>query len=262
MVLMLRVVFAIHLLLLQDAYPCEMWEYSVGGECCPKCDAGHRVLRHCTIASGTSCVPCNDGWYTEHPNGLTLCFKCQECDPGAHLQIKEPCHYRKNTECICQPGFFCSHQLEEHSCDLCVKRTIAPPGFQVLQAGTETSDTKFEPCPPGTFSAREMSLSCTKWTNCSKKGLIEEQAGNATADAVCGVHNPPPRNDALILAIILPALLILGLIVIWIKRKYIMKAFGRKKGEEPGHTNPENECMVTPIQETTQNPGQPSYARS
>ncbi|KAM6434700.1 tumor necrosis factor receptor superfamily member 14 isoform 1-T1 [Liasis olivaceus] len=261
----LHVVFTIHLLLLQDAHPCEMWEYSVGGECCPRCDAGFRVLRHCTLSSSTNCVHCNPGWYTEHPNGLTACFKCQECDPVAHLRIKNPCHYRKNTECVCQPGFFCFHKLDEGSCDMCVKHTIAPPGFRVTHVGTETQDTIFEPCPAGTFSAREMSFSCTKWTNCSKEGLIKKQAGSATADVVCEVHNVPPMNTPIILAATLISSLLLVLVlifVIWKHRKRIMKAIGRRKGEEPRLRNPENECMVKPIQETTQNPGQPSYARS
>ncbi|XP_039223772.1 tumor necrosis factor receptor superfamily member 14 isoform X1 [Crotalus tigris] len=258
MFLMLRLAVVIHLLLLRNASSCESWEYSIEGECCPKCGAGLRVLRHCTRGSGTSCVSCNPGWFTEHPNGLTNCLKCRECPPGNHMQVKERCHYTKNTKCTCQPGFFCIHQLGEDSCDVCVRHTIAPPGFRVTQLGTENDDVLFEPCPLGTFSAKKMSFSCMKWTNCSEKGLLEKHTGNATSDVVCG---PQPKYLEIILPVIISLLILAPVLtfVLW-KNKKCLKALGKRQAEELPYTVPEKESMVKPVQETNPNLGQPSYA--
>ncbi|KAM3824145.1 tumor necrosis factor receptor superfamily member 14 isoform 2-T2 [Vipera latastei] len=228
---MLRLTVIIHLLLLlRNASSCKSWEYSVGGECCPKCAAGLRVLRHCTRGSSTACVSCNPGWFTEHPNGLNSCLKCRECSPGNHMQVKERCSYTRNAKCTCQPGFFCLHHLEEDSCDVCVRHTIAPPGFRVTQPGTENNDVLFEPCPLGTFAAKKMSFSCMKWTNCSEKGFIEKHAGNATSDTVCGAQ--PVTNLKIIstaVAIILLALALILILVLWKKKMCLMKAISKTR---------------------------------
>ncbi|XP_032088000.1 tumor necrosis factor receptor superfamily member 14 isoform X2 [Thamnophis elegans] len=256
MFLMLHIVLMIHLLFLPDTWSCESWEYSIGGECCPKCDPGLRVLTHCTRSTNTVCVPCNPGWFMDHPNGLTMCLKCRQCSPGNHMQVKERCHYSQNTKCTCQPGFFCSYQLEEDSCDICVRHSNAPPGFRVTQVGTETQDVKFEPCPPGTFSSKEMSLSCVKWTDCSEKDMVKTRSGNATSDVVC---EPLPQSHLpLILGLGIPAVLIppafLLAFLLWRK-----KAFGKKK-EVQAEQPQEKDHMMTPIQETAPNIGEPSYA--
>ncbi|XP_058017154.1 tumor necrosis factor receptor superfamily member 14 isoform X2 [Ahaetulla prasina] len=264
MTLILHIALVIHFLLLRNAFSCESWEYSIGRECCPKCGAGLRVLRHCTRATNTACIPCDSGWFTEHPNGLTMCLKCRECSPESHMQIKERCHYTKNTKCGCQPGFFCFHQLEADSCDVCVRHTTAPPGYRVTRAGTENHDVSFEACPPGTFSSKEMSFSCIKWTNCSEKGLTKTHEGTATSDVVC--EDKSPRNLGLILPLVCAGLLVLltliVILVVWKKGKCPLKAICKKKAEEPNYRVPEKECMVTvrPIQETAPNLGQPTYA--
>ncbi|XP_070615212.1 tumor necrosis factor receptor superfamily member 14 isoform X2 [Erythrolamprus reginae] len=219
MSLILQAALMVHLLLLRNAFSCESYEYSTGGQCCPK------------------------------------------CDPGNHMQVKERCDYSRNTKCTCQPGFFCLHHVEADSCDVCMRHTISPPGFRVTQAGTENHDVRFEVCPPGTFSPKAMSYSCIKWTNCSEKGLIETHKGNTTSDVVC--EPLPGKNLALILSlvVIIPLVLVALLIILFCrKRKYPMKVFGKKKAEEAHYTGPEKECMVTPIQETAPNVGQPSYA--
>ncbi|XP_026543925.1 tumor necrosis factor receptor superfamily member 14 [Notechis scutatus] len=260
MSLVLHVALVIHLLLLPDAFSCESWEYSIKGECCPKCSEGQRVLRHCTRATNTVCVSCDPGWFTEHPNGLRMCLKCRECSPGNHMEVKERCHYTKDAKCTCQPGFFCAHQLEVDSCDVCRRHATSPPGFRVTQAGTEINNVKYEPCPLGTFSLKEMSPSCIEWTNCSEKGLIQTQEGSATSDVVCGPQ--PPTKLALILVPVSILLLIFTIsLIVWKKKKCLMKAIGKNKAEEePYYPGPEKECMVKPIQETNPNIGQPSYA--
>ncbi|XP_074781003.1 tumor necrosis factor receptor superfamily member 14 isoform X3 [Athene noctua] len=65
-----------------DALDCRPYEYPVGAGCCPRCAAGLRVFKHCTADSSTTCVPCVEGTYTDHPNGLEHCRKCKLCDKG------------------------------------------------------------------------------------------------------------------------------------------------------------------------------------
>uniref|UniRef100_A0A8D0HID3 TNFR-Cys domain-containing protein n=1 Tax=Sphenodon punctatus TaxID=8508 RepID=A0A8D0HID3_SPHPU len=107
---------------------------------------------------------------------------CPTCNAGFRLIIKQPCTDRKNTVCGCVQGYFC---IGGSDCDNCWKHTVSPPGFMVLQPGTEISDTKFVACPPRTFSTAFMSLTCSPWSNCSEQGLVEKNAGTATSDVVC-----------------------------------------------------------------------------
>ncbi|XP_027557910.1 tumor necrosis factor receptor superfamily member 14 [Neopelma chrysocephalum] len=79
-----------------DAAGCEPGEYPHGTECCPMCAAGWRVFKHCTASSSTTCIPCVEGTYTDHPNGLTHCRTCKLCDevcfersPAVALGLKE-----------------------------------------------------------------------------------------------------------------------------------------------------------------------------
>ncbi|XP_065506211.1 tumor necrosis factor receptor superfamily member 14 isoform X2 [Caloenas nicobarica] len=65
-----------------EALDCGLGEYPVGAECCPMCAAGLRVFKHCTANSSTTCVPCVNDTYTDHPNGLEHCSQCKRCDEG------------------------------------------------------------------------------------------------------------------------------------------------------------------------------------
>ncbi|XP_042334675.1 tumor necrosis factor receptor superfamily member 14 [Sceloporus undulatus] len=253
---------AMQLLLLLEALPCEDWEYEINQECCPKCGAGFRVSKNCTINSSTSCVPCSEGTYTDHPNGLTECFRCRVCDTGAHLRVNEKCTYMQNAVCGCNPGYFCNH-WSETSCEICIKHAVSPPGYKVTQAGTETSNTKFVPCPYGTFSEAEMSFSCEDWTNCSKEGLIEVQAGSASSNAVC---DQKPPNVVLLTTIPVAVLLFLAfgiaLIILWRRRKCFRKGAAAKQKEEQNRGYipvQDSNSPAIPLQETTQNHGEPSY---
>ncbi|XP_074749244.1 tumor necrosis factor receptor superfamily member 14 isoform X4 [Strix uralensis] len=81
----MRLVFAVVLVTQLDggdALDCRPYEYAVGAGCCPLCAAGLRVFKHCTANSSTTCVPCVEDTYTDHPNGLERCQKCKLCDKG------------------------------------------------------------------------------------------------------------------------------------------------------------------------------------
>ncbi|XP_008121565.2 tumor necrosis factor receptor superfamily member 14 [Anolis carolinensis] len=258
---------ATQLLFHQGALSCQVWEYrSSNGECCPKCTAGSRVAKPCTTSSSTGCVPCSEGTYTDHPNGLPECFRCQLCDPGAHLKVKEECTYTKNTVCACVPGYFCSHRRNERTCEICAKHTVSPPGYKVIQAGTETNDTEFVPCPLGTFSAMEMSFSCEPWTDCNKEGLIEVCSGNASSDAVCGRPKLDKRSRVyLYVPLVVCSLLsvLLCLVIIRSRGQQSNKKGAAEEQKEERNVDyipvQERNVMVIPMQETSPNHGEPSY---
>ncbi|KAJ7306449.1 hypothetical protein JRQ81_009802 [Phrynocephalus forsythii] len=259
---MYQIFLATQLLLFREAFSCEDWEYQIKQQCCPSCGAGYRVQEHCTASSGTSCVPCTNRTFMDHPNGLTKCFRCRVCDGGAHLSIKEECTYQKNTVCTCRTGYFCTHHIE-NSCERCKKHTVAPSGHIVIELGTENSDTKYKPCPPRTFSVANMSLSCDRWTNCSTLGMIEVQAGSATSDAICE-HPGPSVSIAIVAAVLFLVLIcILFITVIVKKRKCSRKGpAGGKKEEQNQEYLPipeSNPCLVEPMQETTPNLGEPAF---
>ncbi|XP_027751039.1 LOW QUALITY PROTEIN: tumor necrosis factor receptor superfamily member 14 [Empidonax traillii] len=117
-----------------DAMGCELGEYPQGTECCPMCAAGWRVFKHCTANSSTTCIPCVEGTYTDHPNGLTYCRTCKLCDEGADLVTAAACTYTKNTVCGCRPGHFCSSPGPE-GCELCQPYTVCVPGTVVKEWG-------------------------------------------------------------------------------------------------------------------------------
>ncbi|XP_066493319.1 tumor necrosis factor receptor superfamily member 14 [Tiliqua scincoides] len=246
-----------------EATTCKPWEYQIKENCCPKCGIGERVSRHCTVDLGTTCLPCTEGTYTDHPNGLTECLRCHSCDPGSHLRIKEPCTYTKNTVCSCSPGYFCILS-SDGGCELCQKHTVSRPGYKVTQPGTETSDTKYEPCPPKTFSVTENASLCQLWTNCSEKGLKEKRAGSNTSDAVCEPHERShTATVAASASLVILVLLVVGILVYLIRRKSSGKDKPGKPQEANGdyvHVQELDTNVRTPMQETAPNLGEPSYA--
>ncbi|XP_067329036.1 tumor necrosis factor receptor superfamily member 14 isoform X2 [Anolis sagrei] len=261
------VFLATQLLFHREALSCQAWEYrSSSGECCPKCASGSRVAKPCTSSSSTRCVPCSEGTYTDHPNGLAECFQCLPCDPGAHLKVKEECTYTKNTVCTCVPGYFCSHPMNEKPCEICTQHTVSPPGYMVIQEGTETNDTKFVRCPLGTFSEMEMSSSCEPWKDCSKEGLVEVRSGSASLDAVCGRPKPGKRSRAPLYPLLIAGFLLLvasplGMIYRRGQQSTKKGAAEEEKEEREGDYIPvqERNVMVIPMQETSPNHGEPSY---
>ncbi|XP_069638907.1 tumor necrosis factor receptor superfamily member 14 isoform X1 [Haliaeetus albicilla] len=180
----MRLVFAVVLAMQLDrveASACGLGEYPVGGECCPMCAAGLRVFKHCTANSSTTCIPCVEDTYTDHPNGLEHCRKCKLCDKGANLVPEVACTYTKNTVCGCLPGYFCSY-LGTEDCELCQRYTVCFPGSMVKERGTKTTDNVCEACPPGTSSTANMSYSCTPWPTVKENGRVQGDDRNTSLD--------------------------------------------------------------------------------
>ncbi|XP_074916325.1 tumor necrosis factor receptor superfamily member 5-like isoform X2 [Chelonoidis abingdonii] len=197
---------------------------------------GSKVVKHCKPSSSTTCMPCVDDTYTEHPNGLTECMRCKVCDAGARLMVKEKCTYTKNTVCGCAPGDFCRHPTGG-DCEMCSPCTVCLPGSKVKILGTEFNDNVCELCPDGTFSATNMSHSCQPWTKCEEEGMIERKAGTATSDAVCVQRGL--SDTAMTLIIITVVLIVCGALAVvsfWWKKK---RKYGVTPAQETGDESKE-----------------------
>ncbi|XP_026515889.1 tumor necrosis factor receptor superfamily member 14 [Terrapene carolina triunguis] len=221
------VIFLVTQLPHSEALQCYPGEYEINGECCPMCSAGSRVVKHCKPSSSTTCMPCVDDTYTEHPNGLTECMRCKVCDAGKEA-------------------------------GLCV--------FQGLSKGTEFSDNVCEVCPEGTFSATNMSHTCQPWTRCEEEGMREQKAGTATSDAVCVQRGLSTTAIAVLIVLALSLLSAFAgtAFFFWWKKK---RKYGLTPAQETGgelneevaenliQTNKKRTDAALPVQETTKNSG-------
>ncbi|KAG8569078.1 hypothetical protein GDO81_014253 [Engystomops pustulosus] len=124
------------------------------------CDKGSFVKAHCNAEFTSSvCVICADDTYMDHPNGLTECFRCRDCDSGSNLVVKEKCTSSSNTICECKAGHFCQNE----DCDFCQQYKSCQPGEYVKAPGTKRTDTVCEKCPPRHFSNESNAKECFPW---------------------------------------------------------------------------------------------------
>ncbi|KAM5140321.1 tumor necrosis factor receptor superfamily member 5-like [Mantella aurantiaca] len=166
------------------AAECPPGEYKNNDLCCPMCNVGTVVKTHCTLNSSSNvCVPCVTGTFMDHPNGLSKCHKCTECDTGAGLLEIKRCTYSSDAECDCRAGYYCAGG--NAPCDLCVQHSLCNPGQYLREQGTTRTDNVCAACPPGHFSNRSMSQICTAWTDCDALDRIQSIEGSVTSDAVC-----------------------------------------------------------------------------
>ncbi|XP_037357769.1 tumor necrosis factor receptor superfamily member 14-like [Talpa occidentalis] len=163
--------------------PCKDEEYLVGAECCPKCSPGYRVKQPCGEYTGTVCVPCAPGTYTDKLNDLRECLPCRDCRPALGLVTRRGCSPTGDTVCGCVPGHVC---VPEHgdSCAQCQPHTACRPGQSVRQRGTEWQDTLCEDCPPGTFSPDGTLEQCRPHVAC-RPGQSVRQRGTEQQDTLC-----------------------------------------------------------------------------
>ncbi|NWH63491.1 TNR14 factor, partial [Geococcyx californianus] len=232
------------------AMHCEPEEYPIGAECCPRCAAGRRVFKHCTVNSSTTCVPCVENTYTDHPNGLEHCRECKLCDKEANLVPEVACTYTKNTVCGCPPGYFCSH-LGTEDCELCQRYTTCFPGGVIKERGTKTTDNVCEACPPGTSSTANMPYACTSLPNHKENGVVQGGDGN------------PSSATVIVCSIIGIVLLLIGLAYFRKRRKmknYVPRKYelhlGRQ-GQALMLTVEDGDQTAVPVQETGANPEEP-----
>ncbi|XP_014853714.1 PREDICTED: tumor necrosis factor receptor superfamily member 26-like [Poecilia mexicana] len=91
-----------------DSVTCHQTEYKMGEKCCAMCPIGKRVKADCTEFENTSCSPCTDGTFMDHPNGLKRCTPCSTCDSGAGLKERLGCKLTADTVCEPMEGFYCT----------------------------------------------------------------------------------------------------------------------------------------------------------
>ncbi|KAL7398899.1 hypothetical protein ABVT39_016810 [Epinephelus coioides] len=187
---------------------CREKEYATSnGECCPMCHEGTVVKRDCTPFSGTRCVPCVNGTYMNHPNGLNKCFPCTSCDQG--LFAKQQCTATSDTVCGVSEGYFCKELRDDTGCSLAQQHTPCESGHRIKTPGTSTSDTECEPCQHGFFS--EHGVDCTAWTMCSETQVMIHE-GDAHSDVVCKATEPRVHYFAVI-PLLSSLLTIVGLLI-------------------------------------------------
>uniref|UniRef100_A0A8C0J0H5 TNFR-Cys domain-containing protein n=1 Tax=Chelonoidis abingdonii TaxID=106734 RepID=A0A8C0J0H5_CHEAB len=162
-----------------EALPCNPGEYEINGECCPMCGAGSKVVKHCKPSSSTTCMPCVDDTYTEHPNGLTECMRCKVCDAGKEA---EKCTYTKNTVCGCAPGDFCRHPTGG-DCEMCSPCTVCLPGSKVKILGKTEMVWVLTASVPGTHCPSCAQQRRTSWSSLN----IHEGKGRGSEKAAGGL---------------------------------------------------------------------------
>ncbi|XP_022613101.1 tumor necrosis factor receptor superfamily member 10B-like isoform X3 [Seriola dumerili] len=114
-------------------------EYQHDNICCLNCPAGTRVESPCTRTGEKGrCGECDHGHtYTEHSNGLNLCFKCTRC--RSDQEIVRECSQTHNTECRCKSGGFCA---PDQACEVCKKCSRCEKDEEVVRNCTSTTNTE------------------------------------------------------------------------------------------------------------------------
>ncbi|XP_040016482.2 tumor necrosis factor receptor superfamily member 21 [Gasterosteus aculeatus] len=146
---------------------------------CDKCPAGTHVSAHCTPAAVRECSRCPEGTFTRGENGMQKCHPCRAACPAGFIE-KAICRPIQDRVCACPPNSFLSG-------DACKAHSLCPPGTRVKRRGSETEDALCKPCPKGTFSDVESSMTkCRTHTDCKAQGLVPITPGTKETDNVCG----------------------------------------------------------------------------
>ncbi|XP_042557881.1 tumor necrosis factor receptor superfamily member 14 [Dipodomys spectabilis] len=205
-------------------HQCPEEEYPVGTECCPKCNKGYHVKQVCSELTGTVCMACPPGTFTAHPNGLSQCLPCRQCEPDMGLVTEQTCLSTQDTVCRCSQGHFC--QDGDHApCVACLSHSTCHPGQSVLQRGTDKQDTVCADCQPGTFSPNGTLEQCLPWTKCSTWMEKEAVPGTNRTDVTCSFTGS--KGFVLLLTILILALLALVVLSIYILKKRLRTSGSR-----------------------------------
>ncbi|XP_063033020.1 tumor necrosis factor receptor superfamily member 1B [Melospiza melodia melodia] len=149
-------------------------------KCCSQCPPGQYRTGSCSHTTDTKCSPCRPKTYTAIWNHSPQCFACSApCRKG--LVQNQTCTRSQDRICSCPPHKYCVSRLDEY-CEVCRTHKKCGKGYRVSRRGTDSTDTKCEPCPPGTFSPEESyNTSCIPHTVCKSVAV----PGNSRNDTVC-----------------------------------------------------------------------------
>ncbi|XP_059381708.1 tumor necrosis factor receptor superfamily member 14-like isoform X2 [Carassius carassius] len=196
---------------------CNNAEYEINGECCPMCDPGKRVYKHCDQFTSTTCDSCRIRTYSDAPNGLTECLPCSVCDTSNGLRVKQACTVTSDTVCGPLPGYYCIDSL--YNCKRAKKHSSCSPGQYINQTGTEFRDTVCDVCPAGSYSDGTL---CKLHTDCESLGKTTISEGTDTTDAECR-DRPTSHLLTVILSLCGVCLLMFPAITVIIVKKKIAK---------------------------------------
>ncbi|XP_072546055.1 tumor necrosis factor receptor superfamily member 6 [Salminus brasiliensis] len=101
---------------------CNKGTYEHNGIDCCLCPSGFHVLEHCT-APGTdgTCTECGLEYYSDSPNGLTVCEPCGLCLEQSNREVESKCTPFKNTVCRCAEHYYCDKGDDCTVCYACDK---------------------------------------------------------------------------------------------------------------------------------------------
>nr|XP_033770187.1 tumor necrosis factor receptor superfamily member 5 isoform X2 [Geotrypetes seraphini] len=230
-----------------------MDQYQNNGRCCDKCPPGSKVESDCTESTATQCTACNNGEYQATWNQEKACHVHHYCDHNAGLIVKTKGSSTADAVCDCEAGRHCSSE----ECATCVKNTPCAPGYGVIQEATQSSDTKCQPCPTGTFSDISSSVKpCHNFTRCENLGMVEKESGTSSSDVICETR----KHIAIIVsAIVISGLVLVALLIIilryrsWVKKKMQLQfPPHEQKAMMPEEIGPEEFELPhpAPVQET------------
>ncbi|XP_016315356.1 tumor necrosis factor receptor superfamily member 14-like [Sinocyclocheilus anshuiensis] len=219
---------------------CGPSEYkSADGECCPMCNVGSVVYRHCTGDFSTTCIPCTPGTFTSQPNGLDKCFPCKHCAESQGLYSQSKCTTIQNTICDVLDGYYCI-DYSDSQCRHAEKHSVCKPGQETKTPGTKTSDTECVHCAPGFYSPS--GLNCTKWTDCAARNGIKAEDGSPVKDVRC----VQKRKRYCLVALCPPVIC-----------AAVIAALYRRAHSEAQTVNNGDKRYKSPIEETPKTSGQP-----
>ncbi|KAK2841293.1 hypothetical protein Q7C36_012872 [Tachysurus vachellii] len=225
---------------------CARAEYEINGECCPMCQPGSRVFRHCTEFTSTTCKQCVGLTYTDEPNGLANCISCTVCDAGQGLRVKTACTQTSDTVCEPLEGFYCTDEYSV-SCRYAEEHTKCSPGQYIKQKGTALKDAECAECADGTYSNGSLQT-CKPHSKCEDFGLTEITKGTNSLDAECGKKRPVALIAGVSLVIVLVLAGLLIAIVIMRRKCQLRDGTVRKTRHEP------DGCAALCLQDTFTSP--------
>ncbi|XP_026108454.1 tumor necrosis factor receptor superfamily member 14-like [Carassius auratus] len=193
---------------------CNNAEYEINGRCCPKCDPGKRVHKHCDEFSTTTCESCPIFTYSDIPNGFIECLPCSVCDTSDGLREKQACTVTSDTVCGPLPGYYCIDSL--YNCKRAKKHSSCSPGQYIKQTGTEFRDTVCDHCPAGSYSDGTL---CILHTDCESLHKTTIREGTDTTDAECRDRASLLTVTLYVCGVCLLILTVITVIIVWRKKK-------------------------------------------
>ncbi|XP_021083079.2 tumor necrosis factor receptor superfamily member 26 [Mesocricetus auratus] len=115
---------------------CGTDEFQFDTLCCQLCPSGTHLFKPCQENHGMSkCIPCESGFFMNHNNSESSCFRCSLCRDDQEEVAK--CFQNADRECQCKQGTYCNSEN-------CVERCLpcsSCPNNKVIRQCNATMDT-------------------------------------------------------------------------------------------------------------------------